>query len=192
MEDFDLDQLKCHKIEGIITDDEYISRILHFAEEFLIKDLKLDILGVVQRDYFGGIFAAMEQEAWVKSAVKVVMRERCSRREIEDWSSLKHPSILRLLYKQYVPRIDAYIFVTELCNYTLEAFLDDKWFLRHKRAPTTVKKFLREILQGLDYLHHRNISYINLTAKNMWISNDFKAVIINLCHNKYRAEAPKK
>ncbi|XP_068102124.1 striated muscle preferentially expressed protein kinase isoform X2 [Hyperolius riggenbachi] len=101
-------------------------------------------------------------------------RER-ARQEMDILSQLSHERIV--LFQEAFEKRTALIIVMELCS--KEELLD-----RMVRKPTVceseIRSFVRQILEGLDYLHHKKILHLDIKPENILMA-DMTSDQIRIC-----------
>ena len=141
-------------------------------KDFLAKELKLNILHSVD----DGTLTAKTHEGTEELIVRLVESEVVSKREITEWPRLKHTNVLKLLSVQYLPILDVFAFITINHPISLVCVLRNDDFFKYDKM-IYIRKWLREVLCGLQYLHGKGKSCLGLCLKNVMISNEFSAVI---------------
>eukprot|EP01064_Diplonema_japonicum_P000981 TRINITY_DN10647_c0_g2_i1.p1 TRINITY_DN10647_c0_g2~~TRINITY_DN10647_c0_g2_i1.p1 ORF type:complete len:515 (+),score=66.40 TRINITY_DN10647_c0_g2_i1:88-1632(+) len=126
---------------------------------------------------YGTVFAAMDNETGVQMAVKVVSLKdstyhdddrrgsavRSLEREIEVLSSLKHPNIVR-----YIRAVASSKKICIFMEFMAGGSLAD--LCRRTRNGLSIKvlqRFIRQLLQGMQYLHSHNIIHRDIKAANI-------------------------
>lgn len=87
--------------------------------------------------------------------------------EVEIHSQMKHPSVLELF--TYFEDADHVYLILELCrNGELQSYLKKRGHLSEDEA----RHFLRQIVQGLLFLHSRNVLHRDMTLSNLLLTED--------------------
>ncbi|KAF8778894.1 Mitogen-activated protein kinase kinase kinase like protein [Argiope bruennichi] len=128
----------------------------HFRAALLLQDnvLKEDVLGKIVGDYNEGEFI--------------------------QWPHLRHENVILLL--DMVPlSYQKTIFIFTLFEKTIRTAVKDANFKFHPKCFDRKRSYAKDVLCGLEYLHQKSLSLMNLNDENVLISrqND-KAVISDL------------
>lgn len=110
-------------------------------------------------------------------AVKIVLKDEVSYAEKKIWPSLQNCNILQLLSVQYIESASTYIFTTSAQPYTLHHLLTNRNFLQNPRAFENVTHWLKDVINGLSYLHKNNCYHLDLKYNNILISAQSKGLI---------------
>src|SRR4051794_4170242 len=86
------------------------------------------------------------------------------KREIETLLECDHPNVVKLIEPASNSKSEKFL-VMEYCQYDLKRFLQI-----HPRLETPlIKNFLGQILEGLNYLHGKNIIHRDLKSANLLV-----------------------
>ncbi|XP_004639259.1 serine/threonine-protein kinase PLK3 isoform X2 [Octodon degus] len=126
---------------------------------------------------FARCYEATDTESGSPYAVKVVPLSRVSKphqrekilNEIELHRDLQHRHIVRFSH-HFEDADNIYIFL-ELCSRKSLAHI---WKARHTLLEPEVRYYLRQILSGLKYLHHRGILHRDLKLGNFFITENME------------------
>ncbi|GBN36721.1 hypothetical protein AVEN_93037-1 [Araneus ventricosus] len=128
----------------------------HFRAALLLQDnvLKEDVLGKIVGDYNEGEFI--------------------------QWPHLHHENVILLL--DMVPlSYQKTIFIFTFHEKTLGAVVRDASFKFHPKCFDRKRSYVKDVLSGLEYLHQKSVSLMNLNDENVLIcSQTDKAVISDL------------
>ncbi|XP_069838652.1 striated muscle preferentially expressed protein kinase isoform X2 [Dendropsophus ebraccatus] len=124
----------------------------------------------IGRGAFSYVRHVVEKDSGQDFAAKFISfrgasRER-ARRETSILSQLSHERII--YFHEVFEKRSALIIIMELCS--KEELLD-----RMVRKPTVceseIRSFVRQILEGLDYLHHKNILHLDIKPENILMAD---------------------
>ncbi|XP_007531041.1 serine/threonine-protein kinase PLK3 isoform X2 [Erinaceus europaeus] len=126
---------------------------------------------------FARCYEATDTETGSSYAVKVVSQSRIAKphqrekilNEIELHRNLQHRHIVRFSH-HFEDADNIYIFL-ELCSRKSLAHI---WKARHTLLEPEVRYYLRQILSGLKYLHHRGILHRDLKLGNFFITENME------------------
>ena len=93
-------------------------------------------------------------------------------RELRVMSTLNHPNLLRVIDEIYLK--DLIIVITEYCeNGDLITFITSNSFLMLSMA----RRIFMQIVEGVNYLHQRNIAHRDLKPDNIFLDQDLNVKI---------------
>lgn len=180
METVNIENLKILKRLEIITQKDYINYIMKYAKYYVENDMKLEVVRVGKKTSSGGLLSAKEHGGTLIRSINVIIAEKCVGHETDIWPTLQHPNILCLMNMQYIPQIDSHIFITQHYPCSLRRYLRSRDFAKNKEALNEAKRFLRGILEGIVYLHDKSFSHLNISTKNVLLSESHQVVIAEL------------
>lgn len=110
-------------------------------------------------------------------AVKIVLKDEVSDAEKKIWPCLQNCNILQLQSVQFIESARTYIFTTPAQPYTMHHLLTNRNFLQNHRALEKVTHWLKNIINGLSYLHKNKCYHLDLKYNNVLISAQNKALL---------------
>lgn len=110
-----------------------------------------------------------------KFAAKIVPSRYRSTGEKELWPKLDHENVLPLV--DIISSVSVNIFIMPLHRTTLHDILKTNKFKRDRKSFKLTKKWLGDILQGLKYIHGKNLCHLDLKSDNILITEGNSAVI---------------
>ncbi|XP_041087581.1 LOW QUALITY PROTEIN: myosin light chain kinase, smooth muscle [Polyodon spathula] len=158
------DTIRMDNVEGIEAQYSWIS--INTTQKVTdLYDPHLERLGVGK---FGQVFKLLHKETGKVSAGKFykarTSKEKASaRREIELMNSLHHPKLVQC-QAAFENRSDIVMVMEYIAGGELfERIVDDNF----EHTEPTSACYMRQILEGVQYMHHRNIVHLDLKPENI-------------------------
>mmetsp|Transcript_6291 Transcript_6291/g.20033 ORF Transcript_6291/g.20033 Transcript_6291/m.20033 type:complete len:746 (+) Transcript_6291:165-2402(+) len=133
---------------------------------------------------YGEVYKARDADTGELVALKKVLLKNekegfpvTAVREIKLLRALNHPNIVRLRdiacseANEHTRNLGSVMMVFEYCEYDLEALLDDQ---RVVLSPLHVKSFMKQLLQGLHYIHSHGVLHRDLKSANILVRRDLQ------------------
>ena len=149
------------------------------------KELTIKTLEYLNYEYvkslgdgrIGNVIEVKSPHSKKRIAVKIVIEEDVMENELKVWPKLSHPNIVRLISSNYIDAGRAYIFLMEKCADSLEGRLKNPSFVFDLRAFEMCTKWVKEVFEGISYIHEQNYAHLDLKMNNILIDEDDKALI---------------
>nr|XP_021004316.2 cyclin-dependent kinase-like 4 [Parasteatoda tepidariorum] len=167
------------------SDDKRAKRVKE-AIEILQREKKYTSLGYIGSGSFGQVFRMIEPLNKSELAVKIVPYEMVAKAESELWKNLSHPNLVSLIGMHKLENQKTFVFLMPVYPTTLLGAIQD--LNPCKGAYNIVKSWLKDVLQGLDYLHSKGACHLDLKLDNVLISDENSAL---LCDFTFLRESKK-
>ena len=152
--------------------------VFSYTKDFepLSTDSQIELLGMVSESRLFRIFKARKGTKYVILKTPVAadaMSVEILRREYELACDLNHPCIARTLGFEEVTRVGPAIVMEYVDGVSLDKFIAS--------APSRIcrRAVLQDILNGVDYLHHRGILHNDLKPDNILVTRTGAARILD-------------
>lgn len=137
-----------------------------------------DIREVIGVGGFAQVHAAYDRETGAKAAVKTIYKgsepDSFLQREITILRQLRHPHIVNML--DIFESSESYQIVMEFLS---GGSLYDKMNEKDEFDETEVRQLMRQILDGLAYIHSNGIVHRDLKPENILLTSDCKVKIVD-------------
>lgn len=163
-------------LEGKMTEDEY-RRKACIATILALEDHDYFLEGQLGVGTFGIIVELVNTVFRQKVAAKIVLQEYVTESEKEFWPSLEHQNIVALNDMLYFPETNCYVFFMEKEIAALDKIFDDPSFSSDAQNFQRSMNWLREIAEGVKFLHSQNLGHLDLKLSNVLISKSDAAKI---------------
>nr|XP_015921426.2 cyclin-dependent kinase-like 1 [Parasteatoda tepidariorum] len=157
------------------TSNDKLAERIEKAVEILQKEKKYTCLGHIGSGSFGQVFRMIEPLNKSELAVKIVPYEMVSKAESELWENLSHPNLVPLIGVHKLKIQKTFVFLMPVYPTTLFDSIQD--LTPCKGAYNIVKSWLKDVLQGLDYLHCNGACHLDLKPDNVLISDQNSALL---------------
>ncbi|XP_023225684.1 serine/threonine-protein kinase ark1-like isoform X1 [Centruroides sculpturatus] len=124
------------------------------------------------------VVSLIDPKRKIKVAAKIVKKPRM---EIEKWPELLHPNILPL-YEYIIISKHTAVFITPLKIGTVSEELKKKTFTSRRDSFFLGRKWIYQIHCALQYLHKRQLYYLNVGLSNTLLSQNLD---VTICGFKY-------
>lgn len=155
--------------------------IIHNQNNLIDKVLhekKFNLYSITQFGEFGPIinikFPPMKTEYSVK-----ILKQECIGQEELEWYNLYNDHIHSLITIEFLETAQVFLFYTEDWNYNLKEMTDNKLLQRHKDGIKRALKWVRQVADGLKYIHVKKFFHLNITTENVVITESDDAKITN-------------
>jgi len=168
--------------EGELRFGGKITRILSQGEKKHAKEVRYignyEVESILADGIFGQVRLARHHLTKERVIIKSIEKSKVdlSRfHEIEAMKRLFHPHVIRLLEV-----IEAPLKVYIVCQYLEGGELYELAMLKDKLSEDEARKFWRQIVDGVQYIHSRGIAHRDLKLENLMLDKDQNVVIIDL------------
>ncbi|ELU03128.1 hypothetical protein CAPTEDRAFT_112307, partial [Capitella teleta] len=146
------------------------------------KNLKnrFQILQTLGEGTYGKVRLAIEKETGLKYAIKSIKKKQIGsdlgrvRREIEIMSSLSHPHIISI-YEVFENADKIVLIMEHATGGEMYDFINDKMGLYDDEA----RKFFRQIVSAVKYLHQNGIVHRDLKLENILLDSENNVKIVD-------------
>lgn len=135
---------------------------------------------VIEADLFGYTIA-VENDTGEKMAVKIIADDNLGSNE-KQWETLHNHHVLPLINYEYLSNIKVHLFYTIVPTYTLKDLITDKEFKNNPDAIRKITKWIKEAAAGIQYIHESGYNHLNISAKNIAITEDGSTKIKNFLY----------
>ena len=126
---------------------------------------------------FGEVIKVENKRKSTKEAAKIVLNNVVRKSETDLWPNLHHKCILPLLGQLQFVGAPTTVFFSPVCQGDLLSKIEDDSFVQKKKSFRILKKYLRDILSGLEYVHGQNMNHLDVKLNNVLIKTDGRACI---------------
>lgn len=161
-----LELKKLRKNEAISKDDFHKEIVAIFT-----KSLNFQFNEVIGQGSLSTVLRVWNENAENGFAMKIVLKEDIGAKE-RMWEQLHHKNILPLLDMADFPMFDLTWFLSPVVELTLEDVLKQKMFHKDCMAFELAVSWLKEITSFFNYMHNKDLSYLNLKLSNVMICKD--------------------
>ncbi|XP_067126910.1 uncharacterized protein [Centruroides vittatus] len=124
---------------------------------------------------YGTVLSMYDRNRKKQVAVKIVTT--CSRSELHDWIYLLHPNIVPLYNILNLSECGVIVFVMPSKNCTMLSKLNSESFCNHPQSFEFLRKWMYELLCGLNYLHCRHLYHLDIKLGNELLSDRATAML---------------
>ena len=152
--------------EGLLDHDGY----MQCGENTALKYKPLETIG---KDVYKGKFE--ERFVAVRKSRTPIKRGRDPQNEIRILNGLNHENIIKYKCKEDEDEHGFVYLALELCEFNLETYLDrqpDSLPYRIDMRQDIKKRFIKDIANGLHYLHGKGIVHCDLKPKNILLKDN--------------------
>ena len=125
---------------------------------------------------FGSVLSALSPNQ-ERVAIKIIQNKNRWHVEERIWPLLRHGNILPLYETIEIEKFNLKLFVMPEEPNALHKVLPSRIFLGDKHGLLRVKRWLVDILDGLNYLHSLGYAHLDLKTDNILIASDDRALI---------------
>lgn len=134
---------------------------------------KYEIIQKVGEGYYSDVFMARNSQTGVIVALKKIKTfgnglPISFYRELKAYKSLSHPNILKMVDDPYKDKNNNLFLVLEYCESDLNKIIGAS----HRMPIGNFKKYMKELLMGLKYMHDRNIAHRDLKPANALVDKN--------------------
>ena len=130
----------------------------------------------IARGKFSDIVSFKDRYAHLRAG-KIMSETNMKEVSLEFWPILDNNNLLKLEETIFIPRIPSYCFVTEKHFTNLEQIFDLSLFKEDPNNMDDFKRWLLDILSGVDHLHRNSLCHLNLEGSNILITYNSNAKI---------------
>ena len=167
-------------VEFKIVDEEFYRDLAVKASKQMLESYGYKCYETLGKGSFGEVIQVENKRKLSKEAVKVVLNNRTSKSETDVWPKLKNNYILPLLGQVKFLDTSTTLFFSPLCQGTLSNKLEDDKFLQKQNSFRVLRKYLHNILSGLEYIHGQKMNHLDVKMSNILIKTDGTACICDL------------
>jgi cell division cycle 2-like protein len=135
-----------------------------------------EYLNKIDEGAYGVVYRAMDKTSGEIVAIKKLKLEReregfpiTALRELSTLISLRHPNIINVKEVVYGSSLDKIYVVMEYLHHELKSLLEDR---KLAFSQAEIKSLVRQILEGLAYMHSRWVFHRDLKTSNLLYGND--------------------
>lgn len=126
--------------------------------------------------HFGNVIAALDPDGR-EVAVKICKIENICIIEDKYWKTLKHPHLLEVYQIFTIEELGVRIYVMPHLTTNLYDVLHSENFRQNNNSFQRIKKWLFQVLCGLEHLHSQGLCHLNIRIGNIFIDDKDNAVI---------------
>lgn len=141
----------------------------------ILESKNYDFVKALGSGVFGEVVACKNKDTGNTVAVKIVPSLNVRKLESEIWGRLLHPNILPMM--EYMKFQDFEVFIMPLAQETLYDCMKKKSFRKEAYSFELTKKWLRDVLCGIDYLHKIQVCHLDVKVDNIIISDNMNALL---------------
>lgn len=160
-------ELKKLRKDETISKDEFRTEVVAIFR----KSLNFQFSEVIGQGSLSTVLRVWNEKAENGFAMKIVLKEDVGTKE-RMWMQLHHKNLLPLLDMEDFPMFDLTWFLSPVVELTLEDVLKQKMFHKECMAFELAVSWIKEITSLFDYIHNKDLSYLNLKLSNVMISKD--------------------
>lgn len=94
-----------------------------------------------------------------------------------ECQNLKHKNIMTILNRKSYEEEDVICYLSPYLQYSLKHVINSEAFKCSKQAPMFLPKWLKDIVEGLKYIHSKKFTHTNITTNNILIQDTLTATI---------------
>ena len=167
-------------VELKIVDEEFYRDLAVKASKQMLESYGYKCYETIGKGSFGEVMKVENKRKASKEAVKFVLNNRVTKSETDVWPKLKNKYILPLLGQVKFVDASTTLFFSPLCQGTLSHKLEDDHFVQKQKSFRVLRKYLHDILSGLEYIHGQKMNHLDLKISNILIKTDGTACICDL------------
>lgn len=161
--------------ERRMSSAEYRYQFRHNTLCILQEEFNFEIVQFLGEGSYGEVIAVNSPHFDETVAVKIIRSDDTWIGELTLWPLLDHQNVLPLLEFIQLPHAD--LFVTPMMYSDMETILEDEEFFYDQDFLDLAKRWLREVLDALDYFHCQKLCHLDLKADNVLIDFGLNAVL---------------
>ncbi|XP_054706845.1 uncharacterized protein LOC129216653 [Uloborus diversus] len=139
---------------------------------------------------FGDVFRVEDKERNVVLALKIISNEDLCQDENDFWPQLQHPNIVPLL--ETIKYSSAQVYLMPMMKTSLYDVVHESNFCDGIGCWKKLKKWLHQVLCGLEYMHGKQFCHLDLKADNVLISENGVAMLCDFSFIKSTTEVIEK
>lgn len=161
-----MEVLRTACLKEIIAKDVYKESAIKMTTDRL-KEYGYEFKSGIGKGIYGDVISFKNKSE--KIAAKVVLKDSVSKSEVDIWPELKNDFILPL--RGQIEFIDAHthVFFMPLCKNSLDNQLYDVDFRNNPKGIKLLINWLRDVVNGLNYLHDLNLCHLDMKLSNILI-----------------------
>lgn len=160
-----------------------VKKVIEFLEQNHYK-----YLYHVHKGHFGNVIAVLDPDGR-KLAVKIVKKENISPIEDKYWKILHYPNLLQLQQSFTVEDLLVKIYLMPLLTTSLEDVYHSESFRNDQESFKRMRKWMLQILCGIDYLHSRGLCYLNVGIESICIDEKDNTILTDFSNLNYTTSA---
>ena len=110
-------------------------------------------------------------------ALKIITGAQVRKSLTDIWFSLDHENIIKLDKKILIPHVPSTCFVMDRCYTNLEIMVNHPVFRENPDKMDDLKRWMSDLLSGVDYIHSMKLCHLNIQASNILITYNSKAKV---------------
>lgn len=154
---------------------EYRYHLRHNILSILREEFHFEIVKFLGEGSYGDVMAVNSPDFDETVALKIIRTDDTWVGELLLWPAFDHQNVLPLLDFIQLPHAD--LFITPLMYSDMETILEDEDFVFDQDFFDLAKKWLKEVLDALDYFHGQKLCHLDIKADNVLIDYGFNAVL---------------
>lgn len=162
---------------NVITDEEYRRLKVLNTISYLQVHKGYKFVKKVGHGTFGAVIEFYIPDKRCSVAAKIVLQELVSNSESEIWPELGHDNILSLTSVEHITSTSCYVFITPLHPASLNVVVESSALSKDKQGFEKAISWLRGVCLGVQYLHNRKLSHLDIKLSNVLISADERALL---------------
>lgn len=139
---------------------------------FFRKSLNFKFTEIIGQGSFSTVLRVWNEDAEEGFAMKIVLKEDTALKE-REWRQLQHENILPLFDIEDCPEFELTWFLSPVVELTLDDALKKPCLCeKYCMACELVVPWIKDITSALNYIHKKELSFLNLKLSNVMICKD--------------------
>lgn len=144
----------------------------------VLEKKKFHLYSVAEFGKFGPTINVKYPPMEKEYSVKILTTDNIGKEELE-WYKLYNESIISLIHIEFVEKMDVFLFYAEDWDYTLTEIYQNNFLKNSTDGMGRVIKWMKEITEGIKYMHLKNLYHLNISTENIVITEKDQAKIAN-------------